>query len=369
MNEEENPAGFWSYTHRDDVLDDGRILRLAESISHEFEIVTGEALNIFRDNTSLAWGHVWLSRIDSALATSTFFIPVITPRYFKSQQCRREIISFAQNAASLGLEELLLPIYYVNVPELSGEHVDDEVVTLIRERQRVDWRELRLADEKSPEYRQAINKLAIRLSEILEQTAAAVAPNSTPPPEEPDEPGTLEIMAATEEALPRWLNTINLFAEVTSELLVEMQWAAGAFSDSDAHGKGFAGRLKISRELAERLDEPVEKITSLGSQYSAELLAIDPGMIGIIRQATEGQLSAEETKMADDFFSGIKDLVEVTRTVTPSLKEFASGASNAAKVSRHIRPVMNQIQAAIQKVIDGQTIIEGWARLIDEVDE
>ncbi|MFI6583208.1 toll/interleukin-1 receptor domain-containing protein [Embleya sp. NPDC050493] len=176
----EHPVGFWSYTHRDDELDDGRIRRLAQSIGDEFEIITGEELKVFVDKKSIEWGDGWRIRIDTALTSSTFLIPIITPRYFKSQQCRREIITFAGHAASLGLDELLLPIHYVNVPELTDNKDEDEVIALIRKRQWVDWRDLRLEDEKSPEYRKAINQLAARLSKILEESASVEAPLPVP---------------------------------------------------------------------------------------------------------------------------------------------------------------------------------------------
>jgi hypothetical protein len=74
-------AGFWSYAHDDNKLDDGAILRLAQLIMDEYNLLSGNQLHLFIDHHSIAWGQEWRERIDKALSQTTFFIPIITPRY------------------------------------------------------------------------------------------------------------------------------------------------------------------------------------------------------------------------------------------------------------------------------------------------
>src|SRR5437773_5014615 len=119
------PAAFWSYSHRDNALDGGRVLRLAQQVQAEYELLTGADLSLFVDHAAIEWGQHWRERIDEALATTTFFIPVITPRFFASDECRRELITFAGHAKSLGVEALLLPILYVSVPGLGDDLTHD----------------------------------------------------------------------------------------------------------------------------------------------------------------------------------------------------------------------------------------------------
>ncbi|MFD7900398.1 TIR domain-containing protein [Streptomyces sp. NPDC059743] len=366
------PVGFWSYTHRDDQLDGGRIVRLSERIANAFEIITSEPLEIFLDKKSIEWGDAWRLRLDSALTGTTFLIPIITPKFLGSQECRREVIKFSGHAASLGLDELLLPIHYVNVPQLTEgpeNQPADEVVELIARRQWVDWRDLRLEDEDSPGYRQAVHKLALRLSEIIETVPAEMsvkvpAPNQTA--EEP--PGFIEIMAEMEEALPAWMDTVQKFAGIIALIGEETKWATGEMATSDSRGGGFAGRMRVTEELATRLVDPVEKVDALGSKYWAELAAIDPGVIGIIRQVAKDDLSAEDKQTARDFFKEIKELAAVTRETTGHLQEFSDNVGQASLGSRRLRPQFKTIQAAVQKVIDGQTIINEWSRLAEDVD-
>ncbi|MFJ5266200.1 TIR domain-containing protein [Streptomyces sp. NPDC088387] len=369
MNNEQS-AGFWSYTHRDDELDDGRIVRLSELIASAFEMITGEPLEIFLDKRSIEWGDAWRIRLESALTGTTFLIPVVTPKFLKSQECRREVIKFSGHAASLGLDELLLPIHYVNVPQLVQEtegEPADEVVELIARRQWVDWRELRLEDEDSPVYRQAVHKLALRISAILESAPPArPVEMSQEAAEEP--PGFIEVMAEAEEALPAWLEIIQKFAAVIAVIGQASTWATQEIGTSDDRGGGFAGRMRVAEQLAERLAEPVAEVDALGSQYWAKLSAIDPGIIGFIRLAGEGDLSPEDRQAAHDFFKEIRELAGVTRETTAQLQGFSDNVGGAARSSSRLRPQFRTIQASVQKVIDGQAVIDEWNRMIDDTD-
>ena len=71
---------------------------------------------------------------------------------------------------SLGVEDLILPILYVEPKDFSAES-PDEAVSLIAKTQYEDWRGLRLLDPRSQEYRTAVNGLAHRLIEIAARVA------------------------------------------------------------------------------------------------------------------------------------------------------------------------------------------------------
>ena len=212
----EGVGGFWSYVHADNEDEDGRILRLADRLRAEFAVLTAASLELFVDREGINWGDEWRRRIDEALEVTTFFIPIVTPRYFRSPECRKELLTFGGHAQSLGLDELLLPIYWVEVPGLNEES-DDEAKALVARMQRADWRGLRLADEQSAEYRQAVNKLAQRLAEIADRTEAEPVETKAADADEEgeEEPGFIELLAEGERALPGWAETLtNLGNEI-----------------------------------------------------------------------------------------------------------------------------------------------------------
>ncbi|MFI6583209.1 hypothetical protein [Embleya sp. NPDC050493] len=186
---------------------------------------------------------------------------------------------------------------------------------------------------------------------------------------EDDSPGFVEIMATAEAAMPRWVETLQSLTDVMTLVGSEMNWASQSFTESDSRNAGFAGRLRISQELAKRLDGPAQEMLTLGSKYSTELIDIDPAIISIIRYAAENELNKEDKQSFREFFEILAGLITATRANAPHMQAFAEGARSTAQSSRHIRPVMNILQAAIQHVIDGQTIIEEWDRLLKDVDD
>jgi hypothetical protein len=125
-----NATGFWSYVHRDDDAEGGRITRIATDLTAQYETITGESIQIFCDRSNIEWGDEWRTVADSALASIVFFIPVLTPRYFQSEECRREFNSFARRASQLGVRELVMPILYVAFPALAADPPLDDLMGL-----------------------------------------------------------------------------------------------------------------------------------------------------------------------------------------------------------------------------------------------
>lgn len=94
-------------------------------------MLTGEPLDLFLDRDAIRWGEDWRDKINASLASVAFFIPVMTPRYFMSPECRREVQFFARRAERLGIKELVLPLLYVEVPSLHNELTADDLVGLV----------------------------------------------------------------------------------------------------------------------------------------------------------------------------------------------------------------------------------------------
>ncbi|MEV0794909.1 toll/interleukin-1 receptor domain-containing protein [Kribbella sp. NPDC050459] len=365
------PIGFWSYVHKDDEGVDGRILRLARRLSDEFSLLTGQELSIFIDRSSLEWGNEWDQRINVALQETTFFIPVITPRYFLSSACRGELLRFSGYARSLGAEELLLPIYYVNVADLADDS-DDEAKSLIAKTQYQDWRKLRLVDEGSAEYAQAVNDMALRLADISRDYSAK--PTLTPDEVASeqggggvvdDEPGVGDLIAQLEEAIPKWLETIESLPLVTQEITEIIQRATDKLNAGNEEGKGFAYRVLVAREIAAEIAEPAERLKNLGERYAAQLLEMDPGVRAFISVSGEPERTEEERQSALEAFDSIVELVATSQDTRDSISGFADSVRGPAKQFRDLRPGMNTIEAGLRNVIDAQSILEEWGRLIE----
>jgi TIR domain len=219
-----NSQGFWSYVHADDQAEGERISRLARDVAAQFEMLTGEPLALLLDRDAIKWGEVWRDKIDSSLASVAFFIPVLTPRYFMSAECRRELQFFARQATRLGIKELVLPLLYVDVPSLHDETAGDDLIRLVRTFQWEDWRELRFFDVAAEGYRRGVAELAARLVEANRQlekadrTAIALQADDSLRRAVDDSPGFLDQIATAEETLPGWWKQSKRLVEISSTL-------------------------------------------------------------------------------------------------------------------------------------------------------
>jgi len=211
--------GFWSYAHGDNELDNGLILELARLVQDEYNLLTGEPLRLFVDRDSLAWGDAWRERIDSALIQTTFFIPIITPRYFTRPECRRELLEFASKVDSLGVSEFLLPIVYAKPPEFIQEN-PDKAISLIASIQYVDWQELRLVDPSSHQFRKAVNSLAKRLQVVSSEVAERQLHDemSNDHLDVDGDEGISEIVAQIMDLIPDWLDVVMGDKVVTAQI-------------------------------------------------------------------------------------------------------------------------------------------------------
>jgi hypothetical protein len=366
-------AGFWSYVHADDEHDGARITQLATDLRAEYVLVSGADLELFLDRDSIPWGEAWRDRIDQAIAGTTFFIPIVTPAYFQSQECRRELVNFISQARRSQLEQLLLPVYYVAVPELEHDPTD-EAMAIVAARQWEDLRDIRLVDQSSAEYRRAVNRLARRIAEIVDEVtkqSTEVPPERTSesgsgPGDEDEGPGLLERMVDAEEAVPRWAKTMEELTREIDELGKLADAAAREMNESDTRGGGAAGRLAVTMRFAKALDGPAGRIERLGQSYAKDLVTIDPVVLTLLEQADADESAREE---ADEFLGGIHQLHANSGPAIESLGGLAVQLGDASKLSRSLRAPLRRVRHGLQGVLDGQSVIEGWERRATELEK
>ena len=140
-----DPVAFLSYVHFDDDHNHGRITTLRERLEGEIETLYGRPVRILQDRTGIGWGEPWERWIEDSLDAVAFLIPVVTPKYFQSHYCRAEFERFRERERQLGREDLILPIYFVDAPEVNEEAVraTDPIAVELNRRQYADCRDLR----------------------------------------------------------------------------------------------------------------------------------------------------------------------------------------------------------------------------------
>jgi hypothetical protein len=157
------PAAFMSYAHVDN--EGGKLTEFRQRLSAEVRLQTGEEFLIFQDRNDIAWGQNWRARIDGALNAATLLIPIVTPSFFLSPDCKKELTRFLERERQLGRDDLILPVYYISTPKMDEprRRRADRLARVLASRQYADWRELRFEPLTSPVAGRALAQLAGRM--------------------------------------------------------------------------------------------------------------------------------------------------------------------------------------------------------------
>ena len=363
--------GFWSYVHKDDEAEGGRITQLANDVVAQYEMITGDKIELFLDKDGLEWGDKWRDKIDTRLVLVAFFIPVMTPRYFKSAECRTELNQFVRRASNLGREDLLLPLYYLDVPSIEKENERDDLILKIREFHRQDWRDLRFKDVNSESYRRGVSDMVQRLVQANKRAEAdrveELAPDMEREIDEDDVmPGTIDRLAKMEVALPELNKTVY---EITGQITLigdVMNQGASDINKASTGRSQFSHRVKIVRRMAMQLNTPTDKISMLTNQYASQLHDVDEGIRIIIEQASaEIEVNPATKEKFCQFFESVEVLSEASHKSFNQIQSMIDSAAPIEKMSRDLRPVLRRLRQALTIMVESISVSGNWKDLIE----
>lgn len=178
----EKPLAFLSYSHLDDRDLGGLITRFRQRLTQAMRLRTGnDQLELFQDSTHIQLGEQWRERIHASLEEVTFLMPILTPRFFNSKECREELSVFMERERRLGRQDLVIPVYLIEYAALENEaeHVKDELLFELAKRQRADWRQVRQLSDRSRRLQKEFENLAERFMVAMQR---ATTGTGTPPP-------------------------------------------------------------------------------------------------------------------------------------------------------------------------------------------
>lgn len=166
---ERKPLAFMSYEHFANEHDKGYLTEFCQALAGEVKLLSGDEFFIFHDIKDIEYGELWKKRIEDTLDSTALLIPIITPGFFKSDNCRDELRRFLDREKRLKRDDLILPIYYVSTALIEDEslRIKDELAQIIAAHQYVDWRNLRREKLSSKRTRKTILELAKKINKIL----------------------------------------------------------------------------------------------------------------------------------------------------------------------------------------------------------
>lgn len=349
-------AAFWSYSHEDNENEGGAILRLAERLAEEYSLLTGTTFTMFVDREDIGWGEEWRRRIDHALVDTTFFIPVITNRYFDREECRRELLEFSIKAHSLGVRELVCPILYAPVGELSSDN-PDEAIALVGRTQWENWTRLRLHDEKSEQHRSAVNKMATRLKEVATVVGGRQLEAEQDMSDETEFEGLGDTLDQIRALLPEWLDTAETLRVIMDQFRAtdEVLEAKKAKLRSGPAGARFA----ILRKQVTEYMPLVERRRDTAEAYLKQTAELSPLVARAVRTMAAHPEDRAELKEFIETFSEVATTLHMPEI--DSSIEVAQWAEKHAHETRGMRELARECNRGDSAMVDAKKLVVSWA--------
>lgn len=357
------PAAFLSYASVDDECSGGGISAFRKALEGEVRLQTGRDIRIFQDRDSIAWGQEWRTRINSSLVAVTFLVPVLTPSFFVSDECRRELQRFVERERRLGRRDLILPVYWISAGPLqrAARGVRDSLVQELVARQYTDWRELRFQHLTDPTPRRALAGLATHFRDVLDQVSG------------PNHSGET-IRANVTETVFRALDEVriaNLDAVDIINLLVD------AIRDS---GRLPEPKVRILRWVCQsRLGRPSGGLRESRTEPLGPDPYVDPANADTFRAAIMSVIDATadavvsvggDSSVASSLFSALQEISELTGAAVADGPEPALVAlrqevgrrlsAMSAVVELQEAPLQTNIYVAEQKA--ERIVAQAWSR-------
>lgn len=350
---------FWSYAHQDNADDGGRITELARQLSQRYRLLTGTTLQMFLDVDVLVWGDAWRHRIEEALLSTSFFIPVLTPTYFQREQCRYELMRFSQAAKSLGLQELILPIYYVTIPELSAEaRGNDSLIALVREHQWYDWRDIGFEDPTSSLFRRGIQRLT---EEIIRREKGADAKPVSSPLDctslgDPVGGTAAQFPSESDQLLIDIDGALLGTARAATELDDALQETLAAIRQSDTDGRGLFGRLAVVRNRLPALETLTGQLrTACAALVDVTITADGLDLVQKVT-AADGVPSTRRSELR----RRIEELVDHGRMIAAAVAHVTSALEGVGTSLKEIRPLLAEVLESSREINDAVAVMTRW---------
>jgi tetratricopeptide (TPR) repeat protein len=176
------PLVFISYAQFDDYHEVGALRRFRDEFSRTLQFVSGDEMGIFQGGTDVEIGQQVQERISQSLNDAIVLVPVLTPSFFTDPTCRDILTRFLERERQLGRNDLMLPVYYQRVPKLEqARESTDPLLQAVAQRQMLNWQPLRGKKFNDSQVKQELERLAKRITAILDELKEAQQAGSTTP--------------------------------------------------------------------------------------------------------------------------------------------------------------------------------------------
>ncbi|MRH88496.1 TIR domain-containing protein [Nocardia sp. SYP-A9097] len=356
---------FISYRRDDNSAFNGVVDRLKSDLSGRFEAETGRKLDIFVDRDDIGWGDDWRGKVSESIERAMFFIPILTARYFHSQNCLDEFLAFHSNARQLGVSELIAPVVLSGMGKLADENASE----VSKKAMSLNCRLIENAfmeGFESREWNSEMKRMVADLNQALERSEETLARREKTTIEqysESDRRGAAESRFA--DSGVDVLELLEKIDALTAQFpVVTQDFTALGTLISTVLGADFKA-LSVQRqrvallELAESIEEPAHEFSNSSGKLQEEFSKIDAQLRLMVEEIAS--MDSEEGRLIQaQLFSGFEipdDLLEVQQAVGNVADALKMLAMMNVNLRRSIGPATSGVRA-LQASID---LFAGWS--------
>jgi hypothetical protein len=166
---------FLSYTRKKDQF--LSVSSFRERLEVEVEM-RSPGSRVFQDKQHLLEGFHFPEVIFAELMRADVLLALVSPAWLRSEWCRREFSVFTADAADSTRLHRILPVLWVDTPEMNSNSSDIVARTLANINY-ADWRELRYESWENPMNQRQVGKLAEAAIALLSSAPLATVRQTT----------------------------------------------------------------------------------------------------------------------------------------------------------------------------------------------
>lgn len=358
---------FISYARVDNVSYAKVVDHLKADIEARFHAHTGRKLEIFVDRDSIGWGVDWRSKIRDSVRSATFFLPIVTMRFFESEACRDELITFYENARQLGVTELILPIVLAGADRISSEDERSEVQLI----DRLNYKNIEdawIEGYESAAWNRLIQSMVKELASQIEvaESSLAAAESAAIDSDQNAEPMLMDHDQDQNEQpadLMALGTDVTELTEVTHELRDAMESFTSAAQTSSWQTSGLSQKQQQSAivRMAHTLRKPAEDLFTTGSKLQKKVASTDVRLRAIVSELRSIDIDQAQQQLNSllESFSGLEAAVNVPSQLAELTKMLQLTAVMNVSMRASVKPAV----AGLQAVESALSIIQSWQEL------
>jgi hypothetical protein len=243
---------------------------------------------------------------------------------------------------------------------------------LVAKTQYVEWNELRLLEPTSSEHRTAVHELAVEIERISREVAdkpeSDISPTDVSVSDDvPDDnaPGTLDLIAQAEEALPAWSQTVEDMARCLDEI-GEIPRKNQANLDRAAKQSKMGPRMAVIRKTATELQEPSQRFLDLATSYASQLIEVNAGIDALIHLKPYKDMERSEQAEFLGLANTVRNMRDSADEAFKSAMQLGETFAEIGSLSRDMRKPSSTLQRGIERMGDVQSIFDEWVKGFEE---